>query len=105
MWCYVLKKLVEFEMDNVEIWVGFVILKEVKLLLFVLIYIIVFVVLIVLMRQCSKIGISGIIKKFMVYFFNLVGICNYVSCNLLKKSLYFFVMKVDEDKIEVGSIG
>lgn len=105
MWCHVSKKSVELEMDNVEIWAGSVISKEVKLLLFVLIYTIAFVVLIVLMRQCSEIGISGTIKKPMVYFLNSVGTCKHASCNLSKKSLHFFVTKVDEDKIEAGSTG
>lgn len=105
MWCHVSKKSVELEMDNVEIWSGSVISKEVKLLLFVLIYTIAFVVLIVLMRQCSEIGISGTIKKPMVYFLNSVGTCKHASCNLSKKSLHFFVTKVDEDKIEAGSTG
>lgn len=91
MWCHVSKKSVELDMDNVEIWAGSVISKEVKLLLFVLIYTIAFVVLIVLMRQCSETEISGAIKKPMVFFLNSSGTCKHASCNLSKKSLHFFV--------------
>lgn len=105
MWCHVSKKSVELDMDNVEIWAGSVISKEVKLLLFVLIYTIAFVVLIVLMRQCSETEISGAIKKPMVFFLNSSGTCKHASCNLSKKSLHFFVSKVDEDKVQAGSIG
>lgn len=57
------------------------------------------------MRQCSETEISGAIKKPMIFFLNSAGTCKHASCNLSKKSLHFFVSKVDENKIEAGSTG